>query len=107
MVRITTGASGLRNAINIVNDLWTRPAPASRRTCSTRKVGQQRNDAFDPPEHRTICKYLARINQPHGRAILLAPDEEQGEVMAETLRHLGHVFLEESGAIEGEPGSMH
>jgi hypothetical protein len=70
-------------------------------------VGQQRNDVFDPPEHRTICKYLARINQPHGRAILLAPDEEQGEVMAETLRHLGHVFLEESGAIEGEPGSMH
>jgi hypothetical protein len=39
--------------------------------------------------------------------ILLAPEEEQAALMAETLRHLGHVYLEKSGAIEGGSESTH
>ena len=34
--------------------------------------------------------------------ILLAPEGEQAKVMADTLAHFGHMFLEKSGALEPE-----
>jgi hypothetical protein len=33
--------------------------------------------------------------------ILLAPEEEQAKLLAVTIGHLGHTFLEKSGAVEG------
>jgi hypothetical protein len=34
--------------------------------------------------------------------ILLAPEEEQARLLAVSIAHLGHVFLEKSGAIAGD-----
>jgi len=39
--------------------------------------------------------------------ILLAPDEQQGNMLAETILNLGHAFLEKSGVIEGESTTAH
>jgi hypothetical protein len=34
--------------------------------------------------------------------VLLAPEEEQARLLSVTIAHLGHPFLEKSGAIAGE-----
>jgi hypothetical protein len=39
--------------------------------------------------------------------ILLAPEAQQGQMLAEALRQVGHAFLEKSGAIEGESDTTH
>jgi hypothetical protein len=39
--------------------------------------------------------------------VLLAPEEEQAKLLAVTIAHLGHVFLEKSGAIEGDSDTAH
>jgi hypothetical protein len=39
--------------------------------------------------------------------ILLAPEAQQGQMLAEAISQLGNVFLEKSGAIEGESDTEH
>jgi hypothetical protein len=39
--------------------------------------------------------------------ILLSPEEEQARLLAVSIAHLGHTFLEKSGAIEGDSGTAH
>ena len=37
-----------------------------------------------------------------GIEYLLAPEDQQGAMLAEAIRHLGHTFLEKTGVIEAE-----
>jgi hypothetical protein len=39
--------------------------------------------------------------------ILLAPEEEQARLLSVSIAHLGHTFLEKSGAIEGGSSTAH
>jgi hypothetical protein len=39
--------------------------------------------------------------------ILLAPEEEHAKLLAATIGHLGHVFLEKSGAVETGSDTAH
>ena len=39
--------------------------------------------------------------------ILLAPEAQQGQMLAEAISQLGNAFLEKSGAIEGESDTEH
>ena len=39
--------------------------------------------------------------------ILLAPETQQGQMLAEAISQLGSAFLEKSGAIEGESDTEH
>ena len=39
--------------------------------------------------------------------ILLAPEEEQAKLLAVTIGHVGHAFLEKSGAVEGSSDTAH
>ena len=39
--------------------------------------------------------------------ILLAPEAQQGQMLAEAISQLGGAFLEKSGAIEGESDTEH
>jgi len=34
--------------------------------------------------------------------ILLAPESDQSKIMADALAHFGHMFLEKSGALDGD-----
>jgi hypothetical protein len=38
---------------------------------------------------------------------LLAPEQEQAKLLAAAMSHLGHTFLEKSGAIEGDSSTAH
>ena len=39
--------------------------------------------------------------------LLFAPEEEQARLLAVSIAHLGHTFLEKSGAIEGDSSTAH
>jgi hypothetical protein len=39
--------------------------------------------------------------------ILLVPEEEQAKLLAATMLHLGHTFIEKSGAVEGGSDTAH
>jgi hypothetical protein len=39
--------------------------------------------------------------------ILLVPEEERAKLLAATIGHLAHVFLEKSGMIEGDTSMTH
>jgi hypothetical protein len=38
--------------------------------------------------------------------VLLAPEEEQARLLAVSIAHLGHTFLEKSGAIAGDANTV-
>ena len=55
-----------------------------------------------------------RLTRPSGRMaeslvdlILLAPEAQQGQMLAEAISQLGNAFLEKNGAIEGESDTEH
>jgi hypothetical protein len=54
-----------------------------------------------------IVALAAMIAESVVHLILLAPEEEQAKLLAATITHLGHTFLEKSGAVEGGADTAH
>ena len=49
-----------------------------------------------------LAELTAMIVESLAEVILLAPESDQAKIMADALAHLGHMFLEKSGAIEAD-----
>jgi hypothetical protein len=60
-------------------------------------AGQEKVDLVD---------LAARIAESLIDLVLLAPEEEQARLLAISIAHLGHTFLEKSGAIEGDSSTV-
>jgi hypothetical protein len=45
---------------------------------------------------------VAKVGESLVELILLGPEEEWGNLLAEAIRNIGDVFLEKSGAIESD-----
>jgi hypothetical protein len=54
-----------------------------------------------------IVELAAKVAESLAELILLAPEEEQVKLLAATIAHLGHAFLEKSEAIEGASDTAH
>jgi hypothetical protein len=54
-----------------------------------------------------IVALAANIAESLVDLILLAPEEDQAKLLAVTIGHVGHTFLEKSGAIEGGSDTAH
>jgi regulator of sirC expression with transglutaminase-like and TPR domain len=51
---------------------------------------------------------VAKIVESAAELIVdMAPQEEQAQVLAEAIRHLGHAYLEKSGAFGDAPTATH
>jgi hypothetical protein len=62
----------------------------------------ENDDPVDLPE------LVAKIMESAAELIVdVAPAEEQANVLAEAIRHLGHSYLEKSGAFGEEPPATH
>ena len=59
------------------------------------------------PADADLGELLARMAESLVDTILLAPENERANLMAEVVAALGHLYLEKSGAIEAEPGARH
>jgi hypothetical protein len=54
-----------------------------------------------------LADLVARMSESLVELIMLAPEQEHAKLMAEAMAHIGHVFLQETGAIEGESSTTH
>jgi hypothetical protein len=62
----------------------------------------ENDDPVDLPE------LVAKIMESAAELIVdVAPADEQANVLAEAIRHLGHSYLEKSGAFGEEPPATH
>ncbi len=62
---------------------------------------------IDGEENVDVAELAARMAESLVDLILLAPEEERANLLATTVAHLGHAFLEKSGAIEGGSETAH
>jgi hypothetical protein len=54
-----------------------------------------------------IAELAARMAESLVDLIILAPEEQRANLLATTVAHLGHAFLEKSGVIEGDCNMLH
>ena len=54
-----------------------------------------------------LAEVAAMIAESLADVILLAPEADQGKLMADALAHLGGTFLEKSGETEGASSAKH
>jgi hypothetical protein len=49
-----------------------------------------------------LAELTSMVVESLAELILLAPETDQAKIMADALAHLGHMFLEKSGAMEAD-----
>jgi hypothetical protein len=76
-------------------------------SCLHCEINDLVQEYIDGQDNVDIAELTARMSESLVDLILLAPDEEQAKLLAATIAHLGHVFLEKSGAIEGGSDTAH
>jgi F0F1-type ATP synthase delta subunit len=59
------------------------------------------------PADADLAEVVARMAESLVDTILLAPENERLNLMAEVVAALGHLYLEKSGAIESESSARH
>jgi hypothetical protein len=80
-------------------------APESCLHCEINDLVQEYVEGLEEPVN--IVALAANMAESLVDLILLAPEEEQVKFLAVTIGHLGHTFLEKSGAIEGGSDTAH
>ena len=57
---------------------------------------------LDENDKANIADVAGRIAESLADLILMVPEAEQGSLLAHTIAHLGEMFLQKSGAVEGD-----
>jgi hypothetical protein len=73
--------------------------------CEINDLVQEHVEGLEEPVD--IVALAANIAESLVDLILLAPEEEQAKLLAVTMGHLGHTFLEKSGTVEGGSDMAH
>jgi hypothetical protein len=76
-------------------------------SCLHCEINDLVQEHIEGQEKVDIVALAANMAESLVDVVLLAPEEEQATLLAVTIAHLGHVFLEKSGAIEGESVMAH
>ena len=66
--------------------------------CEINDLVQEHVEGLEEPVN--IVALAANIAESLVDLILLAPEEEQAKLLAATIAHFGHLFLEKSGRLE-------
>jgi hypothetical protein len=80
---------------------------SSEESCLHCDINEVVRDYIEGEEQVDIADLAARMAESLVELILFAPEQEQGKLLAAALSHLGHAFLEKSGAIEGGTSTAH
>lgn len=75
-------------------------------TCLHCEINDLVQEHVEGQERVDLVAVAANIAESLVDLILLAPEEEHATLLAATIAHLGHVFLEKSGAI-GDSDTAH
>ena len=79
----------------------------SSENCLHCEINDLVQEHVEGQEKVDLTDLAARMAESVVDLILLAPEEEQAELLAFTIAQLGHVFLEKTGAIEGGSSTAH
>jgi hypothetical protein len=80
---------------------------SSSESCLHCEINELVQEHIEGEETVDIVALAANMAESLVDFVLLAPEEEQAKLLAVTIAHLGHVFLEKSGAIDGDPDTAH
>jgi hypothetical protein len=67
--------------------------------CQINEVVREHIEGNDPVN---LPELVARVGESLVELIQLGPEDQWGNLLAEAIRHIGQVFLEKSGVVEGE-----
>ena len=80
---------------------------SSSESCLHCEINEVVREHIEGQKTVNIAELAGRMAESLVELILLAPEEEHGKLLAETIAHLGHAFLEKSGAVEGDSDMRH
>ena len=78
----------------------------SSESCLHCEINDLVQDHVEGQEPVDIVALAANVAESLVDLILLAPEEEQARLLAVSIAHLGHTFLEKSGAIAGDSDTV-
>ena len=67
--------------------------------CEINEVVRRHIEKDDPVN---LPELVAKVGESLVDLILLGPEEQWGNLLAEAISHIGQVYLEKGGAVEGE-----
>jgi hypothetical protein len=79
----------------------------SSESCLHCEINDLVQEHIEGQENVDLVGLTANMAESLVDLVLLAPEEEQAKLLAVTISHLGHVFLEKSGAIEADSDTTH
>ena len=79
----------------------------SSESCLHCEINEVVREHIEGQKTVNIAELTAKMAESLVELILLAPEEEHGKLLATTIAHLAHAFLEKSGAIEGSADTTH
>jgi len=79
----------------------------SSKNCLQCEINDLVEEHIEGQETVDVADLVARMAESLVDLIRLAPEEEQARLLSVSIAHLGHTFLEKSGAIEGDSSTAH
>jgi hypothetical protein len=79
----------------------------SSESCLHCEINEVVREHIEGQKTVNMTELTAKMAESLAELILLAPEEEHGTLLAEAIAHLGHAFLEKSGAIEASADTAH
>src|SRR6516225_7307164 len=78
----------------------------SSESCLHCEINDLVEEHIEGEEKVDLVDLAAKMAESLVDLVLLAPEEEQARLLSVSIAHLGHTFLEKSGAIEGESSTV-
>jgi hypothetical protein len=91
----------------MVKDLIVSEDETSSESCLHCEINDLVQEHIEGREKVDVADLAARMVESLVDLVLLAPEDEQAQLLAVSIAHLGQAFLEKTGAIEGESVTVH
>ena len=79
----------------------------SEENCLHCEINELVREHIEGQKTVNMAELTAKMAESLVELIFLAPEAEHGKLLAEAIAHVGHAFLEKSGAIEGSADTTH
>ena len=75
---------------------------SSAESCLHCEINELVREHIEGKDVVNLPELIAKMGESLVELILLGPEDQWGNLLAEAIRTIGHVFLEKSGAVESE-----
>ena len=75
---------------------------SSAESCLHCEINELVREHIEGKDMVNLPELVAKMGESLVELILLGPEEQWGNLLAEAIRHIGDVFLEKNGAVESD-----